>query len=323
MRWSTPEFDLIDRHFTRSSRRADTVLGLGDDAALIQPPQGSWLVATTDTMVCGTHFLPDADPGGLGHKLLAVNLSDLAAMGADPAWLTLALTLPRIDHEWLTAFSAGLFALAETVGAELVGGDITRGPLTCTLQALGTVPTHRALRRAGAKPGDGVYVSGTLGDAALALALRLEGADVSAALAERLDRPTPRVALGRALREWASAAIDLSDGLLADLGHLCASSGVGATIFHTDIPRSPAFRSAARGALDADLPLNGGDDYELCFTLPEHHAAHVEALTEAGGCPITRIGCITAEPGVRCHDAAGRPVVVTRSGFDHFNPATS
>lgn len=321
MNGATPEFDLIGRYFTRRSRRADTVLGIGDDAALIQPPQGSWLVATTDTMVCGTHFLPDADPRDLGHKLLAVNLSDLAAMGADPAWLTLALTLPHIDHEWLTAFSAGLFTLAETVDAELIGGDITRGPLACTLQALGTVPADRALRRAGAKPGDGIYVSGTLGDAALALALRLEGSGVPAALAERLDRPTPRIALGRALREWASAAIDLSDGLLADLGHLCASSGVGATILQADVPRSTAFRSAARGALDADLPLNGGDDYELCFTMPEHHAARVEALTQAAGCPITRIGCITTEPGVRCHDAAGEPMAVTRSGFDHFNPA--
>jgi len=176
----TPEFALIDRHFTRAARRADVVLGVGDDGALLQPPAGSWLVLTTDTMVCGTHFLPTDDPEALGHKLVAVNLSDLAAMGADPAWLTLALTLPEIDHDWLAAFATGLFGLADAVGAELVGGDVTRGPLTLTLQAAGTVPMGMALRRDGARPGDGVYVSGTLGDAAMALALRLTGATVPA-----------------------------------------------------------------------------------------------------------------------------------------------
>ena len=318
----TPEFALIDRHFTRAARRADVVLGVGDDGALLQPPAGSWLVLTTDTMVCGTHFLPTDDPEALGHKLVAVNLSDLAAMGADPAWLTLALTLPEIDHDWLAAFASGLFGLADAVGAELVGGDVTRGPLTLTLQAAGTVPAGMALRRDGARPGDGVYVSGTLGDAALALDLRLAGASLpvplAVPLAARLDRPSARLALGRALRGQASAAIDVSDGLLADLGHLCARSGVGAEIDLSRLPRSEAFVAAARGELDADKPLNGGEDYELCFTLPAGQADAVSALIQAGGCPITRIGRISATPGVRCRDATGRLVAPSRAGFDHF-----
>jgi thiamine-monophosphate kinase len=314
----TPEFALIDRYFTRASRRADVVLGVGDDGALLQPPMGSWLVLTTDTMVCGTHFLPTDDPEALGHKLVAVNLSDLAAMGADPAWLTLALTLPNIDHDWLAAFATGLFDLTDAVGAELVGGDITRGPLTLTLQAAGTVPAGMALRRAGARPGDGVYVSGTLGDAALALDLRLAGAPVPAPLAARLDRPSARLALGRALRGQATAAIDVSDGLLADLGHLCARSGVGAEIDLPRLPRSEAFLATARGERDGDKPLNGGDDYELCFTLPAGRADAVSALIQAGGCPITRIGQISAAPGVCCRDAAGRLVAPSRAGFDHF-----
>lgn len=317
----TPEFALIDRYFTRPARRADTVLGVGDDAALLAVPPGHWLVATTDTMVAGTHFLPGDDPAALGHKLLAVNLSDLAAMGADPAWFTLSLTLPAVEPDWLDAFAGGLFALADAAGIELVGGDTTRGPLSLTVQALGTVPTGLALRRAGAQPGDGIYVSGTLGDAALALALRLEDAFVPTELATRLDRPTPRLALGRALRGRASAAIDISDGLLADLGHLCARSGVGAEIDFAALPRSAAFDAAARGAADADKPLCGGDDYELCFTLPAAQETGIGALSAAGGCALTRIGRITTEPGVRCQDAAGRLVTPARTGFDHFSGA--
>lgn len=314
----TAEFALIDRYFARTARRADTVLGVGDDAALLAVPPGSWLVATTDTMVCGTHFLPGDDPAALGHKLLAVNLSDLAAMGADPAWFTLALTLPTVEPGWLDAFAGGLFALADASGIELIGGDTTRGPLSLTVQALGSVPAGLALRRDGACPGDGVYVSGTVGDAALALALRLEGAPVPAELAVRLHRPTPRLALGRALRGRASAAIDVSDGLLADLGHLCTRSGVGAEIDFAALPRSAAFDAAARGAQDADNLLCGGDDYELCFTLPAAHEAGLAALSVAGGCALTRIGRITAERGMRCRDAAGELVTPTRLGFDHF-----
>ena len=314
----TPEFTLIDRHFTRATRRADVVLGVGDDGALLQPPAGSWLVLATDTMVCGTHFLSTDDPEALGYKLVGVNLSDLAAMGADPAWLTLALTLPEIDHDWLAAFASGLFSLADAVGAELVGGDVTRGPLTLTLQAAGTVPAGMALRRDGARPGDGVYVSGTLGDAALALDLRLAGTSLPATLAARLDRPSARLALGRALRGQASAAIDVSDGLLADLGHLCARSGVGAEIDLPRLPRSEAFLAAARGELDRDKPLNGGDDYELCFTLPPGQADAVPALMQAGGCLITHIGQISAAPGVRCRDATGGLIAPSREGFDHF-----
>ena len=320
---STPEFALIDRYFTRPARRADTVLGVGDDAALLTVPPGRWLVVTTDTMVAGTHFLTGDDPAALGHKLLAVNLSDLAAMGADPAWFTLALTLPTVESDWLDAFAGGLFALADASGIELIGGDTTRGPLSLTVQALGTVPLALALRRDGAQPGDGVYVSGTLGDAALALALRLEGVLVPTKLAVRLDRPTPRLALGRALRGCASAAIDISDGLIADLGHLCTRSGVGAEVDLAALPRSAAFDAAARGAQDTDKPLCGGDDYELCFTLPAAQETGVTALTAAAGCALTRIGRITAEPGVRCRDAAGRLLTPTRPGFDHFTGAES
>jgi len=317
----TPEFALIDRYFTRLSRRADTVLGVGDDAALLAVPPDCWLVTTTDTMVAGTHFLPGDDAASLGHKLLAVNLSDLAAMGADPAWFTLALTLPAVEPDWLAAFAGGLFALADAAGIELIGGDTTRGPLSLTVQALGTVPAGLALRREGAQPGDGVYVSGTLGDAALALALRLEGAPVPAELAARLDRPTPRLALGRALRGRASAAIDISDGLLADLGHLCARSGVGAEIDLAALPRSAAFVAATRGAADAGKPLCGGDDYELCFTLPAAREPEIAALSAAGGCALTHIGRITTEPGVRCRDAAGELVTPAQPGFDHFTGA--
>ncbi len=311
------EFDLIDRHFAGHDRGPGVRLGVGDDAALLAPPDsGESLAVTIDTLVAGVHFAPDADPASLGHKLLAVSLSDLAAMGARPAWATLALTLPAIDEAWLAAFAGGLLGLAAEHGVALVGGDTTRGPLTLTLQAAGHVPADRALRRSGARPGDAVCVTGTLGDAALALDPPA-GLDAAEAdwLRARLDRPTPRVAAGLALRGLARAAIDVSDGLAADLGHVLAASGVGTTVELERLPLgAPLRRLAAAG--DWRLPLAGGDDYELCFTLP---AARLDDLGDLDlGVPVTRVGTVEAAPGLRLVAPDGRPYALERAGYDHF-----
>ncbi len=245
------EFDLIRDYFTDvGARRTDVDLGVGDDCALLEVPAGQQLAISIDTLAAGTHFLPDCDPESLGHKSLAVGLSDLAAMGAEPAWATLALTLPDHDPGWIAAFSRGFAALAGAHGVSLVGGDTTRGPLSVTVQVHGLVPAGRAIRRSGAAPGDRVYVSGTLGDAGLALRRILSGEPVDPVARARLERPTPRVALGLALRGVASAMIDVSDGLAADLGHILAASGVGAEIDLTALPLSAAVRSA-RSSLTA------------------------------------------------------------------------
>ncbi|MGZ5084898.1 MAG: thiamine-phosphate kinase, partial [Usitatibacter sp.] len=266
----TSEFDLIARHFTKPAGNA--VLGVGDDCALVDVTNGMDLAVSTDTMVSGTHFFPDVDPENLGHKTLAVNLSDIAAMGAMPYWAMLALTLPSVDHDWLSAFAKGFFDLAAEYNVSLIGGDTTRGPLTITVTILGQVPTGAALRRNGAKAGNDVWVSGNIGDAALAVAHRhgkvvLTEADYREAVM-RLYEPTPRVALGQALRGMATSAIDISDGLLADLGHICRLSGVGATV---DLGSIPVSEIGARHFND-DKALAaivaGGDDYELCFTAP-------------------------------------------------------
>ena len=313
----TTEFDLIERFFAGHDRHRDVLLGVGDDAALLAPPPpGEALVVTIDTLVAGVHFLADGDPQALGHKLLAVSLSDLAAMGASPAWATLALTLPEPDEAWLESFCRGLFELASEYEVALVGGDTTRGPLTLTLQAAGHVPPELALRRAGARPGDAVCVTGTLGDAALALAppgdLQAGEADF---LQQRLDRPTPRVATGLALRGLATAAIDLSDGLAADLGHVLEASGVGASLDLVRLPLSPPLRRLADMG-DWTHPLAGGDDYELCFTLPAARLAELETLD--CGVDVTRIGTVEAEPGLRLVAPDGSPYTLTRAGYDHF-----
>lgn len=309
------EFGLIARFFDREVARDDIALGIGDDAALLAPPAGHQLAVTVDTMVEGIHFRAGDDPEALGHKLLAVNLSDLAAMGAEPAWATLALTLPEADEGWLTAFSRGLFALAADHQVALVGGDTTRGPRTLTLQAGGYLPAGTALCRAGARAGDGIYVSGTLGDAALALDPPAGlAADQLEALLIRLHRPEPRVALGRALRGVATAAIDLSDGINADLGHILAASGAGATLELARLPLSAAV-SARTAAGDWRLPLSGGDDYELCFTLPAERAAMLSALP--AGVAVTRVGTVEAATGLRCIAPDGR-VVDAGGGYQHF-----
>lgn len=319
---SESEFEIIRRYFMpRACRRDDVIAGVGDDAAILRVPAGRELVVCMDTLVAGVHFPVTTDPAAIGHKALAVNLSDLAAMGAEPAWATLALTLPHHDAAWLEQFSRGFFTLAEPYNLQLVGGDLTRGPLSVTVQAHGFVPHGKALRRHGARPGDLVCVTGTLGDAALALQLADQAPP---ALRRRLDYPEPRIAAGLALREHASAAIDVSDGLLADLGHLLEADGLGAALRIEDLPRSAEFRAALAvqgegGALAVELPLAGGDDYELCFCLPEQERAAVRALLAAIPCDMTPVGVIEAQPGIRCYRRDGRPYAPPASGYQHFS----
>ena len=314
------EFDLIARHFTRPA--ANAVLGVGDDCALVDVSNGMDLAVSTDTMVSGTHFFPDVDPENLGHKALAVNLSDMAAMGAMPYWAMLALTLPTVDHEWLEAFAKGFYDLASEFNVSLIGGDTTRGPLTLTVTIMGEVPAGAALRRNGAKAGNDVWVSGNVGDAALAVAHRhgkvvLSEEDYREAVM-RLYEPTPRVALGQALRGMATAAIDISDGLLSDLGHICRLSGVGATVDLASIPVSAigARHSADGPGLTAIVA--GGDDYELCFTAPANARESIADLTDVLNIPLTRIGQIKRGKGVSLH-AEGKPVKIDGRGYDHFS----
>ncbi|MDX9768018.1 MAG: thiamine-phosphate kinase [Ectothiorhodospiraceae bacterium] len=319
------EFDLIRRWFTADEWPANVPLGVGDDAALLDVPAGQRLAVTTDTLVCGVHFLPDVSAHDLGHKALAVNLSDLAAMGAQPAWVLLALTLPSAtDDAWLEAFSAGFLALARAHDVALVGGDTTQGPLSITVTAMGFVLPGAALTRAGAQPGDGVYVTGTLGDAALALHLLREGRIDAIAggseLRSRLQCPTPRIGAGLALRGLASAAIDVSDGLAADLGHILERSGVGALLHADALPRSPAFR-ACHSEPDTEawqFALSGGDDYELLFTLPLARESELAARFAALDVGCTRIGEIVADAGLRVLDRDGRELPLARRGYEHF-----
>jgi thiamine-monophosphate kinase len=316
------EFQLIADYFTRQAvRRADVALGIGDDAALLRVPAGQCLAVSIDTLVEGVHFLPDIAPADLGYRALAVNLSDLAAMGAQPAWATLALTMPRVDESWLAQFSAGFFALAQPHRVQLVGGNTTRGPLSISVQVHGFVPEEQALKRSGARPGDLIFVTGTLGDAAIGLQAALRKITVAPEhvqfAAQRWLRPSPRVAEGLALRGVASACIDISDGLLADLGHVCAASLVGARITVEDTPVSTLFNSAGQG--DWTLPLCAGDDYELCFTAAPERRAYVEELFRAFACGVTCIGVIESAPGVRCEMHDGRAFVPAQRGYDHFD----
>jgi thiamine-monophosphate kinase len=319
---SASEFELIQDYFTEQAvQRDDVVLGVGDDCALVRMPEGMQLALTMDTLVAGVHFFTDADPEALGHKALAVNLSDLAAMGAIPAWATLALTLPHADRPWLAAFSRGFSALARRFEVQLVGGDTTRGPLAVTIQVHGLLPVGQGLRRCGARVGDLIYVTGTLGEAGLALRQRREGASwqvVDQALRLRLERPTPRIEAGLALREIASAAIDISDGLTADLGHILQASGCGALIQLTRIPLSDPVGKAVASGAGWQLPLSSGDDYELCFTLPPNRQQAVVRLSERLALPITPIGQITAGPGLRCLQADGTLWQPDHAGYDHF-----
>ncbi len=320
----TSEFSLIERYFAAQRfQRPDVALGIGDDCALLLPPAGQQLAATVDTLVAEVHFFAGADPEGIGHKALAVNLSDLAAMGATPAWATLALTLPQVDEDWLAAFCRGLFALADRHGVQLIGGDTTHGSTTViTIQAHGFVPPSQALRRDGARPGDDLYVTGTPGDAGLALAAAFGKAAIAAHheryVRARLERPEPRLAPGLALRGVASAAIDVSDGLAQDLGHILERSRVGARLEVERLPLSPALATSLDREAAAVTALTGGDDYELCFTVPPERTVQLERSAAEWDCRCTRIGVITAEPGLRLTRADGSALHLDRWGYNHF-----
>lgn len=348
------EFDLIQRFFTRPTPRA--VLGVGDDCALLQPSPGMQLAISTDMLVCGRHFFPDVDPFCLGHKALAVNLSDLAACGAAPLAFSLALALPQADEAWLAPFAQGLLALADRHGCELIGGDTTRGPLNICITVYGEVPCGQALLRSGAQVGDDIYVSGTLGDASLALAqllhqrqaadpasssgpatgapqpVHLHAADFARAR-QRLEQPTPRLALGTALRGIATAAADISDGLLGDLGHILQRSGKGATldtVLAFQLLGAHQYSAHAASVLaDAGLRpqllqhvLSGGDDYELVFTAAPAQRAAVQDASRASATPVRRVGCIEAAAGLRLLGPGGQALPATAfASFDHFATA--
>ncbi len=320
------EFDLIEIIRARTaSTRADVRIGIGDDAAVLAPPAGHELVATTDTLVEHVHFPIATRPEDIGWKALAVNLSDLAAMGATPAWAMLALTLPSAEREFVERFADGFAALAAQHHVALIGGDTTKGPLAVTVSAFGFVPPGKALLRSGARAGDLVFVTGTVGDAAAGLRFPFEGlfqnaasSDACDALRARLDRPTPRVAAGIVLRGRASACIDVSDGLLADVGHIAGQSGVGVEIAASSLPASPALLQAFDAPERLLYQAAGGDDYELAFTLARaHEAAALRDLSKIG-CGATRIGRVVDGAGVRLLDAQGREIAITRRGWDHF-----
>lgn len=321
------EFELIRRFFARQPVvRDDVVLGIGDDAAVLDVAPESQLVVTTDLSIAGVHFLPDADPVSVGHKSLAASLSDLAAMGAEPAWFTLDLSLPKVDVRWLERFCEGLFGLARRYNAQLIGGDTSHGALAITVAAYGLVPRGQSLRRSGAKLGDRVYVSGKLGDAALALShyrgkRRLPDADLMV-IADRLARPMPRVRAGIALRSLANSCIDISDGLLADLGHIVEASHVGASIRLDRIPLSPVFQRHLDD-VGWDTALAGGDDYELCFTVPESNVSAVERLQPQFRESFACIGEIVDGPGVQVLDESGNPYHPAALGHDHFSVSSA
>lgn len=313
------EFALIDRIRARVAARSDVVLGIGDDAALLQVPPGKLLAVATDTLNIDVHFPGDTGAADLGWKSLAVNLSDLAAMGAQPAWTTLSLSLPHAEESWVDAFLDGFLGLAALHDVALVGGDTTRGPLSISATVHGFVDAAAALRRDGARAGDDVWVSGTLGEAAAALAQWRAGGAADPGLRARLDRPTPRIGAGLALAGVAHAAIDLSDGLLADLGHVCFASGVAAEVALDALPASPSlserFDAGARIALQA----TGGDDYELCFTAAPAQREAIAGIAVRCDVPLTRIGRIVAGSGVRALRADGSEWHPERSGYVHFD----
>ncbi len=315
------EFELIAHYFTRPVRH--TVLGVGDDGAVIRPTPGMDLVVTTDMLVAGTHFLPDAEPEALGWKALAVNLSDLAAMGAQPRWAVVAASLPEADEPWIAAFARGFFAAAEAFDVDVIGGDTTRGPLNLAPTVFGEVPQGQALTRADAQAGDDLWISGTPGLAALGLHHRQGKVSLhdtaSAPCLAALERPQPRVALGLALRGLASAAIDVSDGLLADIGHILERSALAADIEFPGLPRA-ALDACADAALAQRCLLAGGDDYELAFSAPPARRQDIEALSARLGLPLARIGSLRAGPAgeLILHDAAGQPMPAAKRGYDHF-----
>jgi thiamine-monophosphate kinase len=321
------EFQLIERYFDDptlmpESSVSTVVVGIGDDGAVLDPPPGKQLVMVVDTLVSGVHFPADLEPGAIGYRALAVNLSDLAAMGAQPLWFTLALTLPEVNESWLSGYAGGLSRLAQQHGIALVGGDTTRGPLSMTVQACGFVEPGTALTRGGAQAGDRIYLTGSPGEAAAGLAIqqgRLPAASHEAArLRERFNYPEPRTGFGRGLAGIASAAIDVSDGLLADLGHICQQSGLGAMLYMDRLPLSDAVLKVCDNRQAIDFLLRGGDDYELCFTVPGEKAALINELADEKGIPCHCIGEMVAGERVRCLDQQGKEMEVASPGYDHF-----
>lgn len=325
------EFELINRYFTPTTTvDSRIVLGVGDDCALLRPSLPAELAISTDMLVEGRHFFQDANPEWLGHKCLAVNLSDLAAMGAEPYAFTLALSLPAVNPDWLAAFSKGILTLAATFGCNLIGGDTTKGPLTICITVFGECPAGASLRRSGARPGDDIWVSGSLGDARLALAyLRNEQSDGQTLLSfpaeihdaeRRLHCPSPRVALGIALRNIATSAIDISDGFAGDLGHVLDQSACGA-IINVDALPAGLFLAQQPLAVRRNWTLSGGDDYELCFTAPPEKRADVISTGIACGIAVTRVGSTQDRPGLHLQDANGAAYFPSFSSFDHFRTA--
>ena len=316
------EFEIIQRYFSRPTKTA--VLGVGDDCALVRPSPRMEIALSTDTLVAGVHFFSDTDPFKLGYKTLAVNLSDIAAMGAKPRWILLALTLPRVDEHWLEQFSSGLFKLAQRYNVELIGGDTTRGPLNIGMMVIGEVPRGQALRRQGAKLGDEIWISGYLGQAALGLAhLRREIQLPEAALVDclaALQQPSPRIELGLKLRKLATSAIDISDGLLADLGHILERSRLSAMVEYDKIPRSHALQNCSDKQLVDRCLLSGGDDYELCFTVPSSRHREVEKIAKTLKLTLSCIGMVEKgkQTAIRLLDKQGNILSHSRKGFDHF-----
>lgn len=319
------EFDLIARYFTRPAltrpESAAVDLGVGDDAALISLRAGYQLAVSTDMSVSGTHFFADADPWAIGWKAMAVNVSDMAAMGAEPKWATLSIALPALEHDWLQGFSEGLFACADAYGVALIGGDTTRGPLNIAISIMGEVPQGQALRRDSAQAEDDIWVSGVLGEAALWLQSRTGKLDLHIddiqRFAPAMHRPQPRVALGLALRGIAHSALDISDGLLADLGHILHASNLGAQLDWQAIPKPVLHESGLLPDAIRQAVLAGGDDYELCFTAPVHQRDALMQLAQTLALPLTRIGFTSTEKGLYVHDGE-EPILLTQKGYDHF-----
>jgi len=317
------EFELIKHFFTEQSvNRKDVLVGIGDDCAVIATTEKQNIVVTTDTLVAGVHFPLNTSPRAIGHKAVAVNLSDIAAMGAKPSWLSLAVTLPKVENDWLTEFCSGVFELCEYYNVQLIGGDTTQGPLSITITAQGLTPEGKYLSRSGAKAGDWLYVTGNIGDAALALQhitneITLESRFVEPIMA-KLDYPKPRVLAGQALREYASSAIDVSDGLIADLGHICIASNVGANIVLDSLPLSDILRDALLTEDAFKLALTGGDDYELLFTVSEDNKVGMETALANTGTAVTCIGQINASQTIST-TLNNKPVAIHNAGFEHFS----
>ncbi len=317
------EFELIKHFFTEQTvKRKDVLLGIGDDCAVIASTEKQNIVITTDTLVAGVHFPLNTPARAIGHKAVAVNLSDIAAMGAKPSWLSLAITLPEVDSAWLSEFSAGVFDLCEYYNVELIGGDTTQGPLSITITAQGLTPENKYLSRSGAKAGDWLYVTGEIGDAALALQHINQEVSLDSDFIEpvrnKLDYPKPRVLAGQTLREYASAAIDISDGLIADLGHICQASNVGANIVLDAIPLSNIMRDSLLLEDSINLALTGGDDYELLFTVSEDNKVGMETSLSHAGTPVTCIGQINATQTIST-TLNNKPVPISSAGFEHFS----